>query len=389
MEPDTCKPGATQLTTKPTLITFLGGLGDALAESIVGTARWAASLDTIETALSTGAFSGAILVTDVRVPPPDIPGVELDVDEGPYHFGRSLAAVIRSHDLSSVLYMGGGSLPLLATDAFPAIAETLSRGAAVSNNTYSSDLVAFPISTVAQGPSPEHVLASIEPLARDNALARALSEHAGLTVEPLPKTIETQFDIDSPTDLAVLALAGRGGPRLRAYLDALALDLERYRRVLPVFLDTNSQLLVAGRVGSHAWAYLERETACRVRLFAEERGMEAEGRAEAGAARSLLGFYLESAGLERFFQTLAELADAAVLDTRVLLAHKRLHPSREDRFLSDLRRHREITDPFLRDFTRAALEAPIPVLLGGHSLMSGGLMLLNEHSWSERDAGRL
>ena len=43
--------------------------------------------------------------------------------------------------------------------------------------------------------------------------------------------------------------------------------------------------------------------------------------------------------------------------------------------------------PFLRDFTRAAVEAPIPVLLGGHSLMSGGLMALNEFAWAERDAG--
>ena len=377
------------VTTKPAVITFLGGLGDAPAESIVGTALWAASLDTIETALSFGAFDRAILVTDGRVPPPDIPGVELDVDEGPYHFGRRLSAVIRRHNPSSVVYLGGGSLPLLAPDTFAAIARALDRGVAVTNNTYSSDLVAFPLTAAAQGSGPEHILAAIEPVGRDNGLARALSERAGLNVEPLPRTIETQMDLDSPTDLAVLSLAGLGGARLRAYLDALDMDLDPYLRLLPVFLDTNAQLLVAGRVGSQTWAYLERETACRVRLFAEERGMEAEGRAEAGTARSLLGFYLESAGLDSFFGTLAELADAAVLDTRVLLAHKRLHPSREDRFLSDLGRHREITDPFLRDFTRAAREAPIPVLLGGHSLMSGGLMLLNEHAWSERDAGRL
>jgi hypothetical protein len=165
--------------------------------------------------------------------------------------------------------------------------------------------------------------------------------------------------------------------------------VSQYRRLLPVFPDPTAQLLVAGRVGSHAWAYLERETACRVRLFAEERGMEAEGRADAGTARSLLGFYLETAGVGRFFETLGELGDTAVIDTRVLLAHRRVHASREDRFLSDLGRWREIGDPFLREFTRAAVEAPMPVLLGGHSLMSGGLMLLNEHAWEERDAGRL
>jgi hypothetical protein len=73
----------------------------------------------------------------------------------------------------------------------------------------------------------------------------------------------------------------------------------------------------------------------------------------------------------------------------VLLAHKQIDASREDRFLSGLGRWQDIGDPFLRDFTRAAAEAPIPVLLGGHSLMSGGLMALNEFAWAERDAGRL
>ena len=56
--------------------------------------------------------------------------------------------------------------------------------------------------------------------------------------------------------------------------------------------------------------------------------------------------------------------------------------SREDRFLSDLGEADAISEPFLRDFTRSALSATIPVLLGGHSLMSGGLMALNEHAWA-------
>ena len=113
--------------------------------------------------------------------------------------------------------------------------------------------------------------------------------------------------------------------------------------------------------------------------------MEADGRASEGSARSLLGFHLEAVGLERFFETLAELGDATLIDTRVILAHKRIDARREDRFLSDLGRWQEIRDSFLRDFTCAALEAPIPVLLGGHSLMSGGLMALNDHAWKQRD----
>jgi len=44
-----------------------------------------------------------------------------------------------------------------------------------------------------------------------------------------------------------------------------------------------------------------------------------------------------------------------------------------------------VEEPFLREFTRAAVEAPIPVLLGGHSLVFGDLMALIEFAWQERE----
>jgi hypothetical protein len=37
-----------------------------------------------------------------------------------------------------------------------------------------------------------------------------------------------------------------------------------------------------------------------------------------------------------------------------------------------------VKEPFLRDFSRAAAEAPVPIVLGGHSVVSGGLMALLE-----------
>ncbi len=362
------------MTARPTLVVFLGGLGGSPVEQMVGAARAAATLDSIEAALSSGALAGAILASDDPSPHVDLPGVVLDVDRGPFHFGRRLAGVIRKHRLSNVVYMGGGSVPLFQEEDFAEIARV---GAAVTNNSYSSDLVAFAVD--------EKTLAAVEGVERDNALARALAEGSGLEVRELARTLATQMDIDGPTDLAVLSLAGLGGDRLRSCLQTLDLDLSRYRRVLSSFVNTKAQIVVAGRVGSHAWQYLERETACRVRLFAEERGLEAESRARDGAARSLLGFYLEAAGIERFFEALGELGDAAFIDTRVLLAHMRIEAGREDRFLSDLGRWEDVRDPFLRDFTRAALEAPLAVLLGGHSLMSGGLMALNEFAWTESE----
>src|SRR5207247_3036619 len=143
-----------------------------------------------------------------------------------------------------------------------------------------------------------------------------------------PRTLDTQMDIDSPSDVAVLKLTGLGGPRLNEYLRMLDLDLSRYQRVLPLLTDREAQIVVAGRVGSHAWQYLERETACRVRLFAEERGLESDDRASTGTARSLLGFVIEAAGIDRFFELLPQLGDAAFIDTRALLAHLRIDATR-------------------------------------------------------------
>jgi hypothetical protein len=163
------------------------------------------------------------------------------------------------------------------------------------------------------------------------------------------------------------------------------LDLAPYRRCLPLLTDPSAEVLVAGRVGSQVWQYLERETACRVRVFSEERGMEAAA-GERGAPRSLLAYHLQAVGLVRFFEELATLGGAAFIDTRVLLAHLGLRPSRADRFRSDLGRAHEIEDGFLRGFTEAAARAAIPVLLGGHSLVSGGLMALIEVAWREYDA---
>ena len=87
----------------------------------------------------------------------------------------------------------------------------------------------------------------------------------------------------------------------------------------------------------------------------------------------------------RFFSELAELAGAACVDTRPILSHLGVRASRADRFWSDLARPEQIEEPFLREFTQAAREASIPVLLGGHSLVSGGLMLLTEHAWRDED----
>ncbi len=361
------------------LLVFLGSPGQGRVEKIVYFARRAATLDTVEAALASGAFTKAIVVTDDAEFPCRPPSLVVDLDSGPFHFGQRLARVLLDHKVQTAVYLGGGSLPLLSPGDFLDLSLQVRTGGVVSaNNSFSSDMVAFSVS--------EGALAAIPRAGSDNSLARSLAA-AGLTITALPRTLATQMDIDGPSDLATLKLTRLGGPHLQALLQNLDVDVSRYRRAIPLFTSRQSQVLVAGRVGSHVWQYLERETACHVRLFAEERGMRAEGRDTAGTARSLVGAFLRAVGIESFFSALAELADAAFIDTRVILAHLGLQPTREDRFLSDLGNWREIANPFLKDLTRAAVEASAPVLLGGHSLVSGDLMALNEFAWQQHDAG--
>ena len=246
---------------------------------------------------------------------------------------------------------------------------------AISNNFFSGDLTAF---------RPGAAIHDAESADSDNALPRLLRDGAGLPTQETPRTTASQFNIDSPADLALIALRGGAGPRLRSLLESCPPDVGPYERCLRYLTDPDAEVLVAGRVGSQVWQYLERETACRVRVFSEERGMQAAG-GERGRARSLLAYHLKAVGVARFFEEVATLGDAAFIDTRVLLAHFRVEAARTDRFLSDLGRWQEVSEPFLRDLTRAALQAPIPVLLGGHSLMSGGLMALNEFAWRQRE----
>jgi len=366
---------------RPTLVVFLGGMGGSPIEEVLRVALQATALDSLEEALGTGAFAGAILATDapdLQSPPggPLPPGITVDPDRGPFHLGRRLAEIIEQHRPESVVYFGAGSVPLFRASDFAAVASGLGAASRVviSNNFYSGDLIAF---------RPASALLEVDPPAADNALPRLLRDRAGLENQPLPRSTATQFNIDSPADLAALALYGTVGPRLSCLLASLDLDLAPYQRCLPLLTDPSAEVLVAGRVGSQVWQYLERESACRVRLFSEERGMAAAARG--GPPRSLLGYHLQAVGLARFFEEMATLGDAAFIDTRVLLAHLGLHPSRADRFLSDLGRPAEIEDRFLRELTEAAAGATIPVLLGGHSLVSGGLMALIEAAWREHD----
>jgi hypothetical protein len=103
---------------------------------------------------------------------------------------------------------------------------------------------------------------------------------------------------------------------------------------------------------------------------------------------TLLGAFVQRATPELLFEHLAVLSDAAIIDSRPLLTEDGRLPPAQDRFASDLMDPDRIEDPRWREFTQASMESGIPLILGGHNLVSGGLYLLGELCWQGRSLPR-
>jgi hypothetical protein len=300
------------------------------------------------------------LATIVQTPP------------GAIHFGRELAAVVAAHQIDRLLYFGGGSAPLLDDTALTSVLQQLETAekTILTNNLFASDWAAV---------TPASIIASwSERLPQDNMLGWVLSAEAGLKPRAQPASAATRLDIDTPTDLLVLGQHPAVKKRLRAFLAGLPLDYRPLRQAMAVLARPASQALVAGRFGPDVWQALNRATRCWLRVFSEERGMVSSGRQQRGEVFSLLADYLDGVGLEHFFASLPRWADAAFIDSRVLLAHRGPWPSEADRFASDLGFSEQISDPWLRDFTAAAGRCAVPVILGGHGLMAGDMLAISE-----------
>jgi CTP:molybdopterin cytidylyltransferase MocA len=364
--------------TLPLLI-MTGVSEESEPERLVSRTRQAVTLDLVERALAVSSLRPVVVATNSPALARRLSAypilVDVDSPEEPFHFGRRLAGLIARYGMERCFYLGGGAGPLLPESDLAAVADKMLAAdrQLITNNFYSSDFVAFAPTSVLQAyPLPDS----------DNELAWLLGEDAGLPVYELPRTGATQFDVDTPVDLLTLTAHSGTGPHTRAYLDSLALDTSHLDAALPLVLDRDATILVAGRVSSATWGYIERETACSSRVLSEERGMRASGRQARGEVRSLLGYYLDAVGLDRFFEALATMGQAVFLDNRVIFAHRGMWPSAADRFYSDLRRPAPIADSFVKALTEAAMAAPVPVIMGGHSLVSGGMYALIEAAWA-------
>jgi hypothetical protein len=322
-------------------------------------------------------------------------------------FGARLRRLAGSITTPGLVVLGSGALALARAADYRAFVEAAASDGlrALANNRFSADAVAV---------SRAAILRDLPDLPSDNALPRWLDEVAGCPVADLRRRTRLAIDLDSPADVVI---AGRGVPAAVAH--------SPYPRMLAaiqsVMADRRLELTVVGRTSAGTLAALERRAACRVRAIVEERGLRAASRlaqapsvpagsagstaevgstersgrhgqailgppGRAGPARhpaSILGLLLERDGPEALGRILARLGDGAVVDSRVLLAHRlgadeAAWPVAEDRFASDLLLPDQVGDPWLRALTASAAASSIPVLLGGHTLVGPGLRILAE-----------
>jgi hypothetical protein len=277
---------------------------------------------------------------------------------------------------SGVVVLGSGAIPLASIRdrrSFVAAAGALTP-TALANNRYSADVVSIACA---------ESLLDLPDLPADNALPRWLEEVAGYQVDDVRHRWRLAFDVDGPLDVLFMGRASQSPA------EHVGTARARLSEVVAVAADRRAELVVAGRISASTLRWLETGADARVRALVEERGMRAGSvLAQAGdrsgperPPASVLGLLLDRDGPASLGGRLERLGDAAVVDTRVLLAHRfgvdeRDWPPAEDRFASDLLLPDRVADPWLRELTESAAGAQIPVALGGHSLVGPGLRLL-------------
>jgi CTP:molybdopterin cytidylyltransferase MocA len=299
----------------------------------------------------------------------------------PFHFGRVLQHVVSEIGADAVLYSSGAALPLITPAEIRWVLDAMTEHApsVVVNNLQSVDLVAW---------NPAEYIQRVSPPDSDNFLGWLLRE-AGMERILIPNSAAIHFDLDTPTDFLIMAVAEQGGPRTRAALKAIDWPTERLKAAADVLAGELPEVALIGRVGTPVVDYCNKYLRVRLRVFSEERGMKALRRAEEGKVVSMVADMIEELGPKRFFERLESICSAVFFDTRVVFANRGRQVSDWDRYHSDLGQVDAIVDPWVRTFTEAALSCRIPVVLGGHSVVAGGLWVLADRAVAARGGPRV
>ncbi len=362
------------MNKKISAVVFEGSGTGSDVEEIMVAIRHAALLDNLQKMKDVSALGSIYLHTNrpELAPKAKKMGAQVFLNtQAPssFHFGKQLQETIANNNIERVICLNGASCPLITVQELKAICKKLqdSNNIVLANNIQSADLVAFTVPTnIEQAQLP----------ATDNSLAMVLRDSLGLKMELLPQTLGLLFDIDTPTDILVLGSGPYAGPYTRKVINDCKLDYRKIDEAKNILKDEYRDIALIGRVGAPIIERLNSVLKLRLRVFSEERGMKALGRIDENKVISLLGLLIDHIDPDQFFSYLSQVADCAFIDSRVLMYHNKYKISDRNRFLSDLGRWERIGHPWLRSFTRAAENCSIPIILGGHSLVSGSLWAL-------------
>ncbi len=353
-------------------------LGDeSAAVELVDRARAAIVADTARRALAAG-FERVRLFSTV-----DIAGLPSAVETertSQRQQAGSIVAEAAGQTTGPVCYAGSG-MPAMTEQDWAAVLARITSGSAVANRVFSCDWIGVPDGRLLGRTSAEQV---------DNRFALLVRDQAEVSLESYPHLSRSLLDVDTPADLAVLKAAAQAGSldlgeaiqQELAGQRELDLPVRVANRVFETMTRSTEQLFVSGRVSGSVWAVVDRDTSCRVRVLSEERGLRTRG----VPARSLLGALYERSTIEQFIEVLRSMGDAMIWDTRPFFSDLGWKLSRADRFSADLGAWSDVSHDGLRELLQELSD--VSILMGGHSLVSGGLLAGIDTAWTRRDSER-
>ena len=368
----------------------LGGIGSGRLEQLMRTALESACVDLSDRCNQAGIFSSITLITDQPMTIETDNWSRVEYTEPHQSFGDVLETYFKTTNPKFVenplVYFGAGSAPVIQDVDIADLVSALDRAErniCAANNIYSADYF---------GVNPGNIIEMLDPSpASDNEIPKRLLEENSTEVVELARSSRSQFNIDVTADLVTLLLADAKGAKIQSFLQAHS---QLFRQAIQCqwsaaqhLTNKESQVLVYGRTSSRIWKYLETESASKIRIIGEERGL---GTAPPGHhPYSTLGDLIESKGAETFFtRTLPLMCDAAFIDLIPVLAY--LHPdtTQEDRHAAFLMDESGIEHSGLRTIIRSINTSPIPIAIGGHTLVGSGIELLNQRAWDSIDGIR-
>ena len=324
--------------------------------------------DTCQKMFESGYFNSSIIVGDenLQKKAEKLNFVIFEKTEKNFNFGKYLLKIINKYSLDKIFYFGAGSCYFLNTDELKFISENTLQGQFISNNPISSDFISFASSDLNN-----EIILNFPNI--DNYFSSYLMSRTSLKYIKMPISLGSIFDIDTPNDFAILSKITNNSGRIGNYMSNNIFKNIDLDKLLKILSSKSNEIFVYGRINPLNLYMAERNISCKIRFLSEERGLKIRGKASA----SLLKHVFNLENLNIFLDMFENICSAGIFDTRVIFSLFAGKYDQEDVYLSDMKMWEKINNPFIKSFTKKISESKVPIILGGHSVVNGGLMALS------------